>query len=158
MKNPIVKGSKHLKTAFAKEVLAQTEVQMYEEESDHIGLNSDDFSILFHKNEAVLGWIGNLSINTTVAGNTVVYNLPQDWDKALQAVKDYYGISIGGYSAKVKSKNKIEFGCQTITRSEIESMQHMVSSPINMEAKIGNTKITENLLKKLLSLMDKYEK
>lgn len=156
MKNPIVKGNKHLKIAFAKEVLAQIEVQMYQEESEHIGLNSNEHSILFHKNEAVLGWIGNLSINST--NDTIVYNLPQDWDKALQAVKDYYGISIGGYKAKVKSKNEIEFGCQTITRSEIEAMLHMVSSPINMEAEIGYTKITEGLLKKLLLLMDKYEK
>lgn len=156
MKKPIVKGSVHLKTAFAKEVQAQTAVKLFEKDSDQFGLNSDEYSILFHGDASVLGWITNNTIDTET--NSIVYNLPQDWNKALQAVKDFYSnrIFIGGYMAEVVGKNKIQFGCQTITRSEIEAMIHMVSYPISMKATIGDTQIDLALLEKLTALMDKH--
>jgi len=156
MKKPIVKGSVHLKTAFAKEVQEQTIVKLFEKDSEHFGLNSDEYSILFHEDEPVLGWIKNHTIDTEK--NSSVYNLPQDWDKALQAVKDFYSnrIFIGGYMAEVVGRNEIKFGCQTITRSEIEAMMHMIAHPISMKATIGDTEIDSALLENLTKMMDKY--
>lgn len=68
-----------------------------------------------------------------------------------EEIQKYQEIKIGGYIGEM-IKEGIKFGCQIITKEEIETMKKMVSSPINAKITIQGTEITLGLLTKIQSL------
>jgi hypothetical protein len=71
---------------------------------------------------------------------------------ASTVVKGYVPpFKIGYYEAKIdKVSGTIAFGCQPISKSEIETMLKMTQSPINADIKIHGTDITTSMLKAML--------
>lgn len=141
----IVTGTPILKKAFVEQLTEEKIIDSHLPEA----ITNVDKSLLTHSSEKVVGWV----IDVTKEDGQI-YNLPQDWDKAIEAIKKAYNtiIKIGGYTAERVGKGQVKFGCQTITTQEIDVMIHMVSKPINMKAAIGDTVINLDLLNKLKEL------
>jgi len=74
---------------------------------------------------------------------------------ASTVVKGYVPpFKIGDYEAKIdKVGGTIAFGCQTISKSEIETMLKMTQSPINADIKIMATDITTDALNTMLAAL-----
>jgi hypothetical protein len=75
---------------------------------------------------------------------------------ASTVVKGYVPpFKIGDYEAKIDKVNgTIEFGCQIISKSEIETMLKMTQSPINADIKIHGTDITTSMLNEMLAALE----
>lgn len=59
-------------------------------------------------------------------------------------------IKINGYDC-IKTKAGVEFGCQKFSKEELATISRLISSPIDAQITISGTKITEELLNKIMN-------
>jgi hypothetical protein len=62
-------------------------------------------------------------------------------------------IKIAGYVVEVKNEDNISFGCQIFTKTELIAYRRLLVSPIEGTLTIGETKITSEIIDKLLNKM-----
>lgn len=59
-------------------------------------------------------------------------------------------IVVGGHTMEIVN-GKFKFGCQYITKEEVETLRKFVGSPLNFKMKVGDTEVNTELLNKILS-------
>lgn len=62
-------------------------------------------------------------------------------------------IEVGGHTMEVVN-GKFKFGCQYITKEEVETLRKFVGSPLNFKMKVGDTEVNTELLTILLNTIN----
>jgi hypothetical protein len=87
---------------------------------------------------------------------TDVYDLETQWVEFLTTAKGYIKpklASIGGYQAEVQG-NKVHFGCQSFTMTELKTVKKLLQSPVNAAVTIGGTMVNEKMIDEMISALE----
>jgi hypothetical protein len=87
--------------------------------------------------------------NHTGSEDNTIFDLPAQWDEAILAAKGEAEINIGGHKATF-SAGAVHFGCQTLTREDLNSYLKLLSEPIGATIVIKGTVIDVHLVAALL--------
>lgn len=87
---------------------------------------------------------------------TDVYDLETRWVEFLTKAKEYLKpklTSIGGYQAKVQG-NKVHFGCQSFTMTELKTVKKLLQPPVSATIGIKGMVITEKMIYEMISALE----
>ena len=87
---------------------------------------------------------------------TDVYDLETQWVEFLTTAKGYIKpklASIGGYQAEVQG-NKVHFGCQSFTMTELKTVKKLLQHPVSAAVTIKGTMVNEKMIDEMISALE----
>jgi hypothetical protein len=140
--------SLHLAKAAAAELVAAGF-----QSSSHVEQEDYEFFVVVYTSLLKANILNHRGLETH---KTDVYDLETQWVEFLTTAKGYIKpklASIGGYDAQVQG-NKVHFGCQSFTMTELKTVKKLLQHPVSAAVTIGGTMVNEKMIDEMISALE----